>query len=101
MKIDNSLKPVITGASTGKTAAPKAEADPRIQQTDSVQISALSTQIKAMETGMASTPVVNLDRVNQIKQAISEGRFKINPDAISNKLISTVKDLIQSNGSNA
>lgn len=95
MKIDNSLKPVTAGTSAGKAAAPKTGTDTKTP-TESVQISALSNQLKAMESSMTNTPVVNLDRVNQIKQAISEGRFKINPEAISNKLISSVKDLIQS-----
>lgn len=96
MKIDNSLKPVVNGAAAGKSVAPKADAGQKAPAAESVQISALSNQINAMENSMASSPVVNLDKVNQIKQAISEGRFKINPEAISSKLISTVKDLIQS-----
>lgn len=100
MKIDNSLKPVTSGASAGKAVASKAAPDVRAPVED-VQISTLSTQLKALETSMTNTPVVNQDRVNQIKQAISEGRFKVNPEAISSKLISSVKDLIQSNGSNA
>lgn len=101
MKIDNTLKPVSTGDAPGNVAAPKADTVQKTQPTESVQISALSSQLKAMETSMASSPNINLDKVNQIKQAISEGRFKINPEAISNKLISSVNDLIQSSKQNA
>ncbi len=102
MKIDNSLKPLVSSTSSGKAAAlPKADSAPQQAKTEQVQISALSTQLKAVESSMANTPVVNLDKVNQIKQAISEGKFKINPAAISDKLISSVKDLIQSNQQNA
>ncbi len=95
MKIDNSMRPVATDTNAGKSVPQKPDATPKTP-VESVQISSLSAQLNAMENSMANTPVVNLDRVNQIKQAISEGRFKINPEAISGKLISTVRDLIQS-----
>ncbi|HQT27137.1 MAG TPA: flagellar biosynthesis anti-sigma factor FlgM, partial [Burkholderiales bacterium] len=90
-----------TGGAVGNVPAPKTDTGQKIQQTESVQISALSSQLKAMEANMASSPNINLDKVNQIKQAISEGRFKINPEAISSKLISSVKELIQANKRNA
>ncbi|MHB1099068.1 MAG: flagellar biosynthesis anti-sigma factor FlgM [Burkholderiales bacterium] len=100
MKIDNSLKPVATGASVSKTPAPRVGSDSKTQP-ENVQFSALSTQLKAATSSMTGAPVVNTDKINQIKQAISEGRFKINPEAISSKLINSVKDLIQSNQPNA
>lgn len=100
MKIDNNLKPVASGQSIVKTSAPKAAATPKIQQ-ESVQISPFSTQLQAVKSSLASVSVVNVDKVNQIKQAISEGRFQINPEAISEKLINSVKDLIQANQKNA
>jgi negative regulator of flagellin synthesis FlgM len=43
----------------------------------------------------ADKPPVNSARIQEIKQAISEGRFKINPDAIADSLIDTAKDLIK------
>ncbi|MHB1299277.1 MAG: flagellar biosynthesis anti-sigma factor FlgM [Burkholderiales bacterium] len=100
MKIDNSLKPVATGANASKAPAPRVAPDSNAPP-KSVQISALSTQLKAAESSMASAPAVNMAKVNQIKQAISEGRFKVNPEAISSKLINSVKELIQSNQQNA
>ena len=100
MKIDNSLKPVATGANASKAPAPRVVSDSNAPP-KSVQLGALSTQLKAAESSMASAPAVNMAKVNQIKQAISEGRFKINPEAISSKLINSVKDLIQSNQQNA
>lgn len=100
MKIDNNLKPVSSGQSVVKTSAPKAEANPKVQQ-ESVQISPFSAHLQVVESGLASTSVVNANKVNQIKQAISEGRFQINPEAISQKLINSVKDLILANQKNA
>ena len=102
MKIDNNLKPVPPAQSSAKASAPKAEATaaPKAQQ-ESVQISPFSAHMQAVESSMTSSSVVNFDKVNQIKQAISEGRFQINPEAISEKLINSVKDLLQANQKNA
>jgi negative regulator of flagellin synthesis FlgM len=41
----------------------------------------------------AEAPVDN-NRVQEIKQAIAEGRFRINPEAIADRLISTAQELI-------
>ena len=49
-----------------------------------------------MESSMANTPVVNAAKVAEIKQAISEGRFKVNPEAVAGRLLDTVRDLIGS-----
>jgi negative regulator of flagellin synthesis FlgM len=42
-------------------------------------------------------PPVNSARILEIKQAISEGRFKINPEAIADRLIESARDLVSSN----
>lgn len=34
-------------------------------------------------------------KVAEIKQAIIEGRFKVNPEVIADRLLETVKELIQ------
>ena len=47
-----------------------------------------------MEGTLASQPVVDSARVNEIRQAIAEGKFKINPDAIADKLVASVKELL-------
>lgn len=66
----------------GSTAGPAAE----------VQLSSLSSQMQAFGE---PAPLEN-GRVAEIKQAIAEGRFKINTDAIAGRLIETAQQLIQS-----
>ena len=44
---------------------------------------------------MDNVPVVDSARVEAIKLAISEGRFKINPEVIADSLLASVKDLMQ------
>jgi negative regulator of flagellin synthesis FlgM len=44
--------------------------------------------------------VVDAARVAELKQAISEGRFKVNAEAVADRLIDTVKELIRAHKGN-
>lgn len=94
MKIDNSLNPlpgssVKGGASRSSAAGEKsATAKASTAPQDSVQLSGLSPNVET-----AGAPV-DTARVDAIKQAISEGRFKVNPEAIADGLIAAAKDLM-------
>lgn len=103
MKIDASVKsPTSNGvkeaaprAAKAGTNAPANAPHGKSGAQDKVQITALSSQLQAMETSMDNVPVVDSARVDAIKLAISEGRFKINPEVIADSLLATVKDLMQ------
>ena len=43
---------------------------------------------------MANTPVTDGAKVAEIKQAISDGSFKVNSEVVANRLIEMVRDLI-------
>lgn len=93
MKIDNSFSQIPGSISKGnagrssaageKAAPAKASGAPQ----DSVQLRGLSTNADA------GAPV-DTARVEAIKLAISEGRFKINHEAIADGLIASAKALM-------
>ncbi|OIP18781.1 MAG: flagellar biosynthesis anti-sigma factor FlgM [Betaproteobacteria bacterium CG2_30_59_46] len=103
MKIDASVKsPTSSGVketatrtTKAGTGAPIAPAQGKSGPQDNVQITSLSSQLQAMESSMNNVPIVDSARVEAIKLAISEGRFKINPEVIADSLLATVKDLMQ------
>ena len=100
MKIDGNLRSVQSGSvaegqgRTGKAGAPAtpsgSSGGPR------VEVSSLGAQLAGIESSLANVPVVDSQRVSEIKQAISDGRFKVNPDVIADRLLETVRELIQS-----
>jgi negative regulator of flagellin synthesis FlgM len=98
MKIDNSLKSLgsIAGegvtSKSGKTDGKAASAKPAPGV--SVELSDLSSQLQALDTQVSSGEVVDAARVSEIKQAISEGHFKVNPDVVADRLLQTVRDMI-------
>jgi len=99
MKIDSSIKSVGSGAvsSGGSRAGKGAASTPGSGGgSDRVQLSPLSAQLQAIESSMADTPVVDSARVAEIRQAIAEGRFKVNPDAVADHLLQTAHELLRS-----
>lgn len=102
MKIDKPSKPLpASGAGEGVAqAAAKGRSNPMPAATPrsdtSVSLGSAATQLHSMESSMANTPVVNAAKVAEIKQAISEGRFRVNPEAVAGRLLDTVRDLIGS-----
>jgi negative regulator of flagellin synthesis FlgM len=98
MKIDNSINTAASPAGeaagrTGKTGQKTDGVASANTGDDSVQ---LSPQFQHIEKNLASGEVFDAARVNEIKQAIQEGRFAVNPDKVADGLLDTVRDLIQS-----
>ncbi|WP_394781055.1 flagellar biosynthesis anti-sigma factor FlgM [Undibacterium sp.] len=100
VKIDDSLKkagalPTSSPAQarTDKTAD---KAEVATTPSHSVQISNLSTQLQGVQSAQASNGVFATKKVDEIKQAISEGRFQVNSEKVADGLLDTVKDLLNS-----
>ena len=96
MKIDGSSR---TSALTGNTAPATRGTKPapqagRSASQDNVTLSNTSTQIQALETSIGEASGFDAAKVEAIKQAISEGKFTINPEAIADKLIASTRELL-------
>ena len=94
MKVDSSLKPVGT-SSTSASRATAGKAGARTEGSGTgteVRISSASAQM----AGASSGAPVDGARIAEIKLAISEGRFKVDANAVADGLLETARDLIQS-----
>ncbi|MDA8382353.1 MAG: flagellar biosynthesis anti-sigma factor FlgM [Betaproteobacteria bacterium] len=63
---------------------------------ESVRITSLSAQLSLLEASLAGVGEVDTARVEEIKRAISEGRFQIDSSVIAERLLDTVKELVLS-----
>lgn len=98
MKIDNSVKSLggvpageaRASAVKGKAAAPAAPAGAQ------VELSPLASRLQEIESTMANVAVVDVERVAEIKQAISEGRFKVDAGKVADSLIQSVRQMLAS-----
>lgn len=94
MKIDSSTRAFPLAGNTAPTARGEKLAAQTGGAQDNVQLSNVSTQIKALETSIGEASGFDAAKVEAIKQAIGEGRFTINSNAIADKLISSTRELL-------
>jgi negative regulator of flagellin synthesis FlgM len=69
-----------------------ASAKKKESASDEVQLSQLAAQLLASD----DEPPFDASRVASIKQAISEGKFSINADAIADRLLVSARELVDS-----
>lgn len=86
MKIDSTYNPATTQITSRPVARPS-------QDVPSTAASVSLSQLASTFQG-AEKPPVNAARIQEIKEAISQGRFKINPEAIADGLIQSTRDLL-------
>ena len=98
MKIEGSIKSVTSNAVQQEPGRPGKEPAADVAAAPvgtNVKLSSLSSQLQMIEKSFADTPEVDAARVAELKQAISDGRFKVNADAVADRLIETVQELIR------
>lgn len=93
MKIDNSVK-----SATSLFSGPARPANGTVPQNavvagEKVALSPLSARLQEIASSL-DTPEVNSSRVAEIRQAIAEGRFKVNPERIADGLLDDVRQLL-------
>ena len=87
MKIEHSAK--LTNAALIKESRGTATRA-STKDSEDVRLSSVASQLAASE----SEAPFDAGRVAEIKQAIAEGRFSINPGAIADRLIASAKELV-------
>jgi len=96
MKIDKTAPP-LPATQIGEAAPRSANAKPTggtASSGTSAQLGATTVKLSSLGNSISSSPVVDADKVDAIKQAISEGRFQVNNGAVADRLIDSVKELI-------
>lgn len=93
MKIDNSVKSVGNTPAGEQRVKSTAAAHPSAPTGDQVQ---LSSGLQKAEQAIAATPVVDQARVDEIKQAISDGRFEVDANKVADGLIESVRQMLAS-----
>lgn len=99
MKIDNSNSVKATGSLPSNDGrARSAKESPKAESSNAgserVELSSLSSRMLQMEEAISNTPVVDSTKVDEIKQAMSEGRFKVNTERVADGLIESVRQML-------
>jgi negative regulator of flagellin synthesis FlgM len=64
-----------------------------VQSIDSVQLTPDALQLSQLEKSISSIPVANNQRVAQVRQAVNDGSYKIDPQSVASKLTRMEWDL--------
>jgi negative regulator of flagellin synthesis FlgM len=105
MKIGNCAPtPVTAPVSTGNHPTRAAETPPDLHEVSALDDTA-STQVEVSGTAavlLERTPDgFDADKVARIRQSIADGTYKVNAEAIANKLLANAQDLLGRHSPNA
>ncbi|HUL63656.1 MAG TPA: flagellar biosynthesis anti-sigma factor FlgM [Burkholderiaceae bacterium] len=95
MKITNTSEPLrpdrVSAPNDSRTSSARGS-DP-VAETERVQLSDLGSRLAQLENQFSGSDF-DVKKVEEIRNAISEGKFKVNADAIADKLLASVSDLL-------
>ena len=88
----NNMPLNIANSNTSKSAkastqATESNSQTKVPVTDTVSITDKVSRLQEIEDHLAAIPVINVEKVAEIKQAISDGTFKIDPESVAAKLV--------------
>lgn len=95
MKITNTSEPLRTdrvSAPNDSRTSTMRGTEP-VAETERVQLSDLGSKLSQLE-GQFNGADFDTKKVEEIRNAIAEGRFKVNADAVADKLLASVSDLL-------
>lgn len=95
MKINNSPTSLTQPSSPAAPARSVSTAQVNPGAAAEAQVATFTQHMQEVQSTVANTPVVNTDRVKEIKQAIAEGRFQIDPEKIADGLLDNVKMMLR------
>ncbi|MDB5888985.1 MAG: flgM [Rhodocyclales bacterium] len=90
MKIDNSVKSSGPVGGDSKTRSSRQTSSASVSSGGGTQV-ALSGKLDQL---VAQAPVVDGAKVDEIKQAISDGRFQVHPEKVADGLIESVRQML-------
>ena len=95
MKISSTIPSIGNASDAGRSRPVNGTAQrPAASGDTQVELSPLSARLQELQAGISTSPVVDARRIAEIKQAITEGRFKIDPERITDGLLNSVRQML-------
>lgn len=64
-----------------------------VQAADSVRLTGEATQLQAMQRELSNASAIDPARVQSVRQALENGSYRINPDAIASRMLDLDRQL--------
>jgi negative regulator of flagellin synthesis FlgM len=81
------------GPSTGRAGSASDPSAPATGTTDSVHLTDAATRLQQLDEQLANAPAIDHARVEELRQAITEGRYKVDTVHVADKLIALERTL--------
>jgi len=95
MKIDGSYKGAGSAGDVKARGPREGVAKPSAENGSKVDVSSLGARLQQLEGSISNVPEVDAAKVGEIKQAITEGRFRVNPEKVADGLLESVRQMLQ------
>ena len=98
MKIDPTLKtaaiaPIVEERT--RTAKQQQAEKPEKQESASVKLSSLSSQLQEIEARMDASKAVDAKRVAEIKRSIEDGSFQVDSSVVADRLLEGTREYLK------
>lgn len=80
---------IVPGSSEGKVD----QSDKATLKQDSINLTDSSMHIRALEDQISRLPIIDTQKVEQVRNSLSDGTFEFNSERIAEKLINFEKEL--------
>lgn len=87
-------KSITDKAKTAKSGDQKAANSKESNAADNVTISPMAQKLKNIGSNITVDSAFDVNKVNEIKDAIASGQFKVNTDKVADGLIQSVKEML-------
>ena len=81
------------GPSTGRAGSAPNPSAPAAGTTDSVNLTDAATRLQQLDEQLANAPAIDRARVDELRQAIADGRYKVDTVHVADKLIALERTL--------
>ena len=95
MKINPTTEPLRTDrvAATPDARTAATRTNEPVAEAERVQLSNLASRLNQLEAQFGSSDF-DAKKVEEVRNAITEGRFKVNADAVADRLLNSVAELL-------
>ncbi len=88
MDIDIKNAPTPHHTTVIKPSAPTGNIRPTTAQDDTLNLSSTTSQLQKLEQALAAQPIIDLEKVRQIKTEITHGDYNVDVKRVAEKMLS-------------
>lgn len=97
MKIDDSLPAAATARSLRELRRRQSRpgSTNNVEPAENVELTQAARMLQAMERALDDVPVMDMAKIESLRQAIAEGRYTVDEDAVAERLLKSILEQLR------